>query len=650
MLCAVSLIGAALLCAADAPSPPLHSAVTPADLDTAKRSHWAYQPVASPQPPVVKDAAWCRSPIDNFILAKLEAAKLRPSPEADRRTLLRRLSYDLTGLPPTAAQLDQFAADKSPNAYEQQVDRLLASPAYGQRWGRHWLDVARYADTAGYVGDTADDRLPFAYTYRDYVIRAFNADLPYDRFITEQLAADQLDLGEDKRPLAALGFLTVGRRFINNIHDITDDRIDVVTRGLMGLTLQCARCHDHKYDALPTADYYALYGVFRSSVEPEEPPQIEKPADSPEQQKYQAELDKRKKDRADYIASLGGRQPNQGEGNKIREFTKKINEWLISSPQTPPHAMVMNDGPLFSPHVFLRGNSNSSGEAVPRRFLSVLSDVDGGKPFPHGSGRLDLAHAIASPKNPLTPRVMINRIWQHHFGSGLVRTTSDFGVRGDPPTHPELLDWLAARFVAEGWSVKKMHKLIVCSAAYRQQSNERKDAATADPENRLLWRMNRTRLEWESMHDAMLAVAGRLDEHLDGRPQSQFKQPFTTRRAVYGTVDRQDLPETLRNFDFPNSEASCPARPVTMVPQQALFMLNSAFVAEQAKAIAERPEVRNEADPNQRIAAAYRIVLGRAPETAERDLALKYVTGGGPEIWADFAQALLMSNEFVFVD
>jgi hypothetical protein len=630
-----------------------------ANLETARKTHWSYQPVQNPKPPAVKDAAWCVSPIDRFVLARLEAAKVSPSPAADRRTLIRRASFDLLGVPPTEVEVEAFVADRSPEAFAAVVDRLLASPLYGQRWARHWLDVARYADTKGYVGDNADRRYPFAYTYRDYVIDAFNNDLPYDQFVIQQLAADQMELGADKRPLAALGFLTVGRRFINNINDITDDRIDVVTRGLMGLTVQCARCHDHKYDAIPAADYYSLYGVFRGSVEPLEPelPVIREPMASPEYQAFKAEFEKRQKAVADFKATYAGRKANQQETQDLWKLEHAVTELLVNSPAAPPRAMVMNDTPQpFDPHVFLRGNQGNPGDAVPRRFLQVLSMVDE-KPFEHGSGRIDLARDVVSPKNPLTARVMVNRVWMHHFGVGLVRTTSDFGARGEPPSHPELLDWLATRFMQSGWSLKQLHRTIMLTSVYQQASNHRDDAAKIDPENRLLWKMNRSRLSLEAMRDSMLIASNRLDAKLGGPGVELYNAPFTTRRAVYGYVDRQDLPGTFRVFDFAIPEASAPMRPSTVVPQQALYMLNNGFVLEQSQAVLNRGGIGDQPDLAARVTALYRVIFQRTPATDELELATAYIRAesgpagaDAPKAWQSYVQALLMSDEFMFVD
>lgn len=747
------------------------------------RNFWSFTPPAEPKVPAKGD--WGQNEIDAFILAKLNDKHLSPSPEADRRTLIRRATYDLTGLPPTADEVDAFAADPSPDAYEKLIDRLLASPRYGERWGRHWLDVARYADTKGYVFNE-ERRYPFSYTYRDWVIRAFNEDLPYDQFLLQQIAADRLDLKQDKRPLAALGFLTVGRRFINNQNDIIDDRIDVVCRGTMGLTVACARCHDHKYDPIPTADYYSLYGIFASSAEPTELPLLGVEEKTPAAAEYDKEHARLVADRDNWVkakrdeiattlrsaeqvqryliagqrglaaeaelpfetvdddkalnrytvtrwqqylkraaarkdpvfsvwralaaipaanfatdvgpamlraAAIGGTNPivlreivggtpptsvqdlaarygtllakydrnqpyaddpaaeelrlvlraegspaevklehvakrfNQAEGNKFRELQNAIDALAANHPGSPPRAMAMEDAPKpVTQHVFKRGNPGNPGDEVPRQFLQILSPDDR-KPFTDGSGRLELAHAIASKTNPLTARVMVNRLWQWHFGFGLVRTPSDFGSRGDLPTHPELLDWLALRFENEdAWSVKKLQKRIMLSATYRQASwGGGAKGAELDPENRLLWRFNPQRLEFEELRDSLLAAAGQLDLAMGGRPVDILAQPFVPRRTVYAFIERQNLPGLFRTFDFASPDGHVSARPNTSVPQQALFMMNSPFVIEQAKKLAARPSIAAEQDVTRKITLLYRAALARDPSTEEIEIGSRFV-------------------------
>jgi len=676
----------------------------------AQRKHWAFLPVKRPAIPDVKNRAWCSSPIDRFILAGLEKRGITPNPRADKRTLIRRAYFDLIGLPPTAAQIDAYLADNSPKAFETVIDGLLASPRYGERWGRHWLDVARYADTRGYVF-TEDRVYHNAYTYRDYVIRAFNEDLPYDRFIKEQLAADKLELGDDHRPLAGMGFLTVGRRFLNNPHDIIDDRIDVTMRGFQGLTVTCARCHDHKFDPIPTKDYYSLYGVFASSQEPNPPPGISPKAITAPYEEHNKKLMDAEKQSTNIVRAQINvlRDKIKTEPNKVpapvkdilqkirirelpneAQLAKLVSEFVPEAqanlktlketaeslkktmPTTPEFAMSMSDLPsVVNPHVFKRGNPNNPGDEVPRRFVQII-DRSGRKTFPNGSGRLDLAAAIADKENPLTARVIVNRVWLYHFGAGLVRTPSDFGTRGDPPTHPELLDWLASEFTNPTpntqhpipWSLKRLHKLIMLSSAYQQSSAVDLKRFDADPENRLISRMNRQRLDLEAMRDSLLYVAGRLDTTLGGKSVEITTQPYSTRRTVYGFIERQNLQGMYRTFDLASPDAHSPQRYRTTIPQQALFMMNSPFTVEQAKYLARRPEVQAVKDDTQRIKLLYRIALGRQPESDELSDGLAFVrrpsnqtalaaTSPDPDkldAWDEYAQVLLMTNEFCFVD
>ncbi len=797
----------------------------PADLaaDSAAdpHMHWAFQPVRRPSVPEIANLkTQISNPIDAFVLAKLQEKGLAAAPPADKRTLIRRAYYDVTGLPPTAEEVEAFVKDQSPGAYEKLIDRLLASPHYGERWGRYWLDVARYADTKGYVFQELRD-FPYAWTYRDYVVRSFNEDKPFDRFIIEQLAADKLDLGGDKQPLAAMGYLTLGRRFLNNTHDIIDDRIDVVTRGMMGLTVTCARCHDHKFDPIPIADYYSLYGIFASSVEPKElpligevertpaviafdkelarrtalydaevkrrfdeavkklrtsesiadhirgafeskklrpeelrgfarqrdlssfilerwrdfiddqvkkqspifallaalqaipekdfdakapeviarfgpnskhpaPPQVTK-ALGPSPESFRQAVEKVAKVLVEDREAASGLTPldvavedfprfqNRADRDQLRALQKKIDAFKASSPAAPPRAHVLVDAlQPFDPVVFLRGNPGNRGPHVPRRMPEIVAGPE--RPaFASGSGRLELAKAIASPDNPLTARVFVNRVWIGHFGQGLVRTPSDFGVRSDSPTHPELLDWLASEFVTPApgpapekggekdrtppsllgkgagglgsWSVKRLHKLIMMSSTYRQASTAPTAILQADPDNRLLARQNRRRLDFEAMRDSLLFVGGRLDGTVGGRPVDLFQAPFPTRRTIYGKIDRSNFPGTFRSFDVASPDQHSPQRFQTTVPQQVLFLLNSPFVVGQAKALAKRATGKSDED---RIRNLYHLALGRNPTAEELALGLEFIRDAeskkdfGP--WEQYAQVLLMSNEFMFVD
>jgi Protein of unknown function (DUF1553)/Protein of unknown function (DUF1549)/Planctomycete cytochrome C len=620
-----------------------------------RAKHWSFQLVKLPPLPPVKNAAWVKTPIDAFVLANLEKHNVTPAPTADKYTLIRRAYFDLLGLPPSPEEVEAFVNDPSAEAWPKVIDKLLASPRYGERWGRHWLDVARYADTRGYVF-TEERRFPYSYTYRDYVIKAFNDDLPYDQFVLQQLAADRLPLGDDKHSLAALGYLTLGRRFLNNQHDIIDDRIDVTMRGLQGMTAGCARCHDHKFDPIPSKDYYSLYGVFASSVEPKELPPLGEPEPTPAYLAFAAELKKRQdavaKFREEHKDELAAK--NRKFRDQLTALQKKVEEWNVTGAGSPPRAMALVDAPTpVNPVVFKRGNPNNRGDAVPRQYLEVLAG-DQRKPFTQGSGRLELAQAIASKDNPLTARVLVNRVWGWHFGAGLVRTPSDFGLRGEPPTHPELLDWLAATFMDNGWSIKQLHRVIMLSNTYRQSSDVDEQRRNADPENRLLTHMNRQRLEFEPLRDALLATAGRLDQTMGGPAVEITKAPFATRRTVYGFIDRQNLPGVFRTFDLASPDATVPQRYQTTVPQQALFLMNSPFVIEQAKAFANRPDVVKLTKVEERVERMVRLAYGRAPDKDELALAKKFLGATASQSkltpWEEYAQVLLLANEFAFVD
>jgi cytochrome c553 len=627
---------------------PEHAPAALSAQEQAAKTHWAFQRVKKPAVPEVGEGRRKneegRSPIDAFILAKLEEKGLSMSSEASRRTLIRRATFDLTGLPPTAEEIDAFEKDTAPGAWERVLDRLLASPRYGERWGRYWLDVARYADTKGYLAGGEERRYAFSYTYRDWVIDALNRDVPYDQFLIRQIAADQLP-PDDPGQLAAMGFLTLGRRFLNNPHDIIDDRIDVLTRGTMGLTVVCARCHDHKFDPISAKDYYALYGVFASSEEPENLPLLPAKPEPNADVEYkrqlaarQGEVDAEWQRHTRLMAwrtalSTGRLVPIQHRGldrlvdragrDALRKLENKI-EQLNAGPLAPPRAMVLRDREKpVEPRVFIRGNSGRPGDAVPRRFLTVLSAGEP-PPFTKGSGRLELAQAVASAANPLTARVIVNRVWNLHFGAGLVRTPGDFGVKGEPPTHPELLDWLAAQFVEDGWSLKKLHRLMMTSATYRQ-SSDAPDAKvrTADPENRLLSHMNRRRLDFEATRDSLLAASGQLDLTMGGRPVD-ITAPGAHRRTVYGFIDRQNLPGVFRTFDFASPDTTSPQRFQTTVPQQALFMLNSPFIVEQTRALAAKLPPAPQATAAD-IQELYRQIYARAAEPAEVEAGLRFV-------------------------
>ena len=786
---------------------PRTGPVIPAALDMARaRQHWAFQPLPAPDP-----KSQTPNLVDRFVRPKLTAAKLSPAPAADPRTLLRRITYDLTGLPPTSTEVDAFLADRSPDAYARTVDRLLSSPRNGERWGRFWLDVARYADTQGYLVGNAERRFAYSHTYRDYVIRAFNTDKPFDQFLVEQLAADQLPLGDDRSALAAMGFLTLGRRFLGKQDDIIDDRIDVVTRGVLGLTVACARCHDHKFDPIPTRDYYALHGIFASSEEPAEKPllaqldesapayreflrkraEIETKIEITKHELVDTFLADQRKKTGDYL--LGAHDAAKlAPGEKFDLFagTRKLNPeilkrwqkyladhaanpgsifapWFaaarsaalqpaltgdsstpsahtaITSPSSSPDgpnspratptallahlelpaasateidpallaalkekpptsladlaslynrtftdaekkpassplaslrafhtvpdspanlsydaaakiikrqtddktsalrrdlealnwtepgaplramSLVDKKSPQNSP-IFLRGNPANKGPESPRRFLEVLS----GDTLPAAtttSGRLELARAITGPAASLTARVFVNRVWGWHFGQALVRTPSDFGIRTEAPVQRDLIDSLAASFIASGWSVKSLHRTILLSATYRQSSAPSAAALAADPDNQLLSHFNRRRLEFEALRDTLLAASGQLDLTPGGLPDDLTKEPFTRRRTVYGFIDRQNLPGLFRTFDFPSPDTSSSQRFATTVPQQSLFLLNSPFVLEQSRHLAQQPAFTSARTDPEKIRALYATLFQRAPDADELVLAQSYL-------------------------
>ena len=573
------------------------------------KKFWAFRPPHEHPAPAVRDRSWPGTGIDPFILAKLEEAGVRPAPPADPRTLVRRVAFDLTGLPPTPEEADAFARDPSPAAYAKLVDRLLASPGYGERWARVWLDVARYAeDQAHIVGEDASLTYPNAYLYRDWVIRSLNADVPYDRFVKLQLAADLIE-GDGSPNLAALGFLGLGPKYYDRgklavMAEEWEDRVDVVGRGLLGLTLACARCHDHKFDPIRTEDYYGLAGVF-----------------------------------------AGTRMFNRPLTDKVE---KKGDEAKL--PKDAVH--VVREGKPTDLTVFIRGDVGNKGPVAPRHFPAVLSPGDP-KLFTAGSGRRELAEAVTDPANPLTARVIVNRVWAAYFGRGLVATPSNFGTLGDRPTHPELLDDLAARFVKNGWSLKWLHREIVLSATYRQSSTPTDDSA--DPDNRLLGRMPRRRLGVEGWRDAVLAAAGRLDTATVGGPSIDPLDPTGRRRTVYSRVSRLDLNRLLALFDFPDPNVTAERRAETTTPLQKLFVLNSPFMLAQAGALAGRLHADVD-DPTsegerKRIDRAYRLLYGRPPSAVEVDMGVKFLDRGDRAArWRQYAHVLLAANEMAYVD
>jgi hypothetical protein len=587
------------------------------DADAAK-NHWAFQPLRVPPVPAGRDA------IDHLIQANLKENGLPPAPLADRRTLLRRAVFDLTGLPPTPEEAEAFLKDESPDAYVKLIERLLASRHYGEKWGRHWLDVVRYADTAG---ETADFPLPEAWRYRNYVIDSFNADKPFDRFITEQLAGDILarTAPANERPalLAATGYLALSRRFgfdVRADHFLTiEDTIDTLGKSFLGLTIGCARCHDHKYDPIPMADYYALYGIFEST-------KFAMPG---------CEKDKRQHDlvslaRPADVAVLGG---------------MAARESVYGVVEGSPH-----DAQLHK-----RGDPETRGITIPRRWLTVF----GGQALPKdsGSGRLKLAEWIADPKNPLTARVMVNRVWQYHFGRGLVSTPNDFGTRGMKPSHPELLDHLTAEFIRSGWSVKQLHRRIMHSEAYRRSSEA---ASERDAGNTWLGRFNRRRLTAEEIRDTILAVSGDLDPSpgtrhpfpAEGTWNFTQHAPFLAvyehdKRSVYIMSQRIKRHPFLALFDGADPNRSTDRRDTTTVPTQALYFLNDPFVHAKSQKLAARIVKHSETE---RLDTLYLRMLNRKPTEDERTLASKFLGDGGEKQWAAWIRVMFAGNEFLYVD
>jgi hypothetical protein len=640
------------------------------------RKHWAFQPVSEKPLPEISKATqdWPRHRIDSFLLASQLQHGLAPSAAANKATLLRRLKFDLLGLPPTSEEQREFAADESPDAYERLTDRLLASPHYGERWGRHWLDLARYCD----VPESWREGQARAWLYRDWVVQAMNADLPYDDFVRKQLAADLLPSFEPKES-AALGFLGLSPTYWKELkldHNVIkqvvaeewEERIDAIGGTFLGLTVACARCHDHKFDPVTTHDYYALAGVL-ASIRLEDRPIIAADLAAAAQKGH----DKVKELEGEIKKLKDQKPPPEGLAEKVKAFEEQVSEVKRTTPHydTPlsygvieASIQVLPDGPsrtkieykMGQPQdvcVQIRGNAANVGATVPRRFLSVLSK-DSSASFHEGSGRRELAEAIVTDSAPLAARVFVNRVWKQHFGRGLVNTPSNFGVQGEKPTHPELLDDLAARFIQHGWSVKWLHRQLVLSAAYQQVSS-RGDVAAKDPENVYLSRMSVRRLDVESWRDAMLAATGELDEAMGGAAQ-ELSDIVNRRRTLYGTVKRRELSDLLRLHDFPDPVVSSSSRVPTSSPLQQLFVLNSPYIRKRSEAFVERLQSEAGSDAAARIRLAYQVLLQREPTADEVTLGAEFVAGTVMDgtsvdaLWREYAQVLLASNELLFVD
>jgi mono/diheme cytochrome c family protein len=644
------------------------------------KEFWAFRPVTEHPAPAVSNPDWPARKIDHFVLARLDEQKFAPAPPADKRTLLRRAYFDLIGLPPTFEQVEAFAADARPDAFERVVDELIASPRFGEKWGRHWLDVARYAEDNS-TGESTCKPARFPYRYRDWVIAAFNADLPFDDFVRRQLAADLLP-GLPPGEVAALGFLGLSPVYHKEpklskdviagiVADEWDERVDTITRGFLGLTVACARCHDHKFDPISTEDYYALAGVMANTQIAERPLTADA-ADAVDSltpvrlQLLDANL------RLGYAKEMRTTAVKERRDPKpfdqtIKEYEAVVARWKerekglyagpVATAVRDAGTWVNGDDPAwttldFRPTemrdlpVFVRGNPTRTGAVVPRRFPLVLSNTDA-KPFRDGSGRRELAEGIVTDAKGLTARVFVNRVWGWVFGKPLVTTPSNFGALGDRPSHPELLDDLAARFVARGWSVKWLVREMVLSATYRQSASAGAKSA-ADADNRWLWRANRKRLEAEGWRDAVLSVSGRLDLN-GGGPSDDLDRPGSVRRTVYGVVSRQRLPDVFRLFDLPDPKFHGEKREHTTTPVQQLYFLNSPFVRDAADAFVKAVVHKDDAPPDA-VRALYRRVLLRDPTPAETDAAVKLVRADDAPAWELLAQVLLASNEFLFLN
>lgn len=780
--------------------------------NTIKPPHWAFLPVKQTEPPAVRQRSWVKSPIDAFILSGLEAKNLQPAPPANKLALLRRVTYDLIGLPPAESDIAAFLADGSPDAFAKVVDRLLASPAYGERWGRHWLDVARYADSTGM---DEDNLYPHAWRYRDYVVNAFNDDLRWDRFITEQIAGDLLpaaDAGAYARQMVATGFLAIGPRplaqqdRVQMRYDVVDEQIDTVSKAFLGLTVACARCHDHKFDPIPTKDYYGLASIFASTVsfrnqgrpgaisymhyEPLDPAAfskyqahrlrmlgkqmemedalsedsgrenaavrpkvgafltaawyVEHAGDTPDTAARRAGVSERElsrwlgwlrgtdeKARSTYLrkwseatretveavaaayqeaytnsaskwdgqlerwrsrfskealqdrdlperpkfdaeqdpffaaATFNGGPMDLPESERVQYLRSEWKALEAALPEAPAMASAVRDGAIVEQHVFLRGDHHSPGDIVDKHVPGVIAGSDPPQ-VKTGSGRLELARWLTNPGNPLTARVIVNRVWQWHFGEGLMRTPNNWGTTGERPTHPELLDYLASRFVQDGWSMKSLHRLIVLSNTYQMSSRIPPEVREADPGNRLWSRFNRLRMSVEQIRDSLLALDGSLDSKTGGTllPADKGKRPKIEfddlkRRTIYLPVRRGSIPTLLATFDFGDATTSNDGRPRTNVAPQALFLMNSRFVIERSRGLVAKVLDASPASDPERVSRAYRAVLTRSPEPAEIDSALTYIGGlqhrlGGSDAreraWASFCHILISTNEFLYIE
>ncbi len=637
---------------------PIVNAATVYDWEKVRQEHWSFRPVVRPSIPTENNSQWEKNGVDYFVYKRLSSNALRPAEASAGVDLVRRIYFDLVGLPPMPQQVVEFVKKYSNNpdaAVSSLVDQLLESRHYGERWGRHWLDVARYSD--GFGGFNDGSAMPDAWRYRDWVVDALNRDIPFGEFIKLQIAGDLIG---DRNAAVGTGFLALGPTYRSDGGDpdsvaqskseTLDDRIDTLTRGLMGITASCARCHDHKFDPIPQLDYYSLAGVFNNTGVHQGPiAKDEEVALYNQHQKKINDLTNRLK-QLNQQFKKEKRQATAEEAGMVAELNQNIAELKKSSPPKFATAHMLRDTGSSNMKVAIRGDLRKTGAEAPRGFLRVLAG-DKAVPFKNGSGRLELAEAVAAPSNPLTGRVFVNRVWQHHFGNALVRTPSNLGKLGELPTHPELLDWLVCELMDSG-SIKELHRLIMNSATYRMSAQFDSDSFQNDGGNRLLWRMNPRRLDVEAWRDALLSVTGELDLVMGGPPSEDLN---SRRRTLYFKTsragDRFGSDKLLRMFDFPIMRATVAKRPVSIVPQQYLFMLNSSFMNDRARALSARLKKSSE-DPAARIQLAYRLLYGRPPREEEINLGIKFVLRQDEakvDNWEKYCQVLLCSNEFFFL-
>ena len=670
-----------------------------AKIAKAESSHWSFLPLASPKLPSVKKRAWVRNPIDQFILSKLETANIQTSPEADRLSLIRRLSLDLTGIAPTYEEIQSFLNDQSPDAYEKLVDRYLASPAYGERWGRHCLDIARYADSNGLDENVAHGN---AWRYRDYVIRSMNENLPFNQFIIEQIAGDLLPhktLAEKHSRLVATGYLSLGPKVLAEVDkkkmemDIIDEQIETMGKTFMGMTLGCARCHDHKFDPISTGEYYSLAGVFKSTKTMESLVTIAKwnenviasEAEEKSFKEHSAKIAASKKTAEDFLEEQRKQLEAKDKLPKDKKATskeveakleesakaelKKIRDVTAGLEKSLPEvatAMGVSEGTVTDVAIHLRGNTERLGKVMPRAVPVVLSANKQPKFSEKSSGRLEMANWVASDANPLTSRVIVNRIWRWHFGQGIVASVDNFGLLGEKPSHPELLEWLAKYFTIHDWSIKDLHRLILLSSTYRQSSANVPESAQKDSGNRLYWRFTPRRMEAEVIRDSMLSVTGELDRSMGGSMLQVKNRAFffdhtskdttkydSPRRSVYLPIVRNNLYEVFSLFDSTDAAVANGDRSSTTIAPQALFFLNSKLVMNSAETLAKRALGQGSQVEGQ-ISFLYETALGRAATPSEiahgKDFLARAgaITSDNPaKAMAALAQVVLASNEFV---